>query len=204
MTVESFLLSKTETTWRQWDLCVRDGHCRNDVVSERWGRGDTPIVNVNWDDVQSFIDWLNVRIGEGHRLPTEAEWEYAARAGSDATFPTGESVTEADAAFGQSTKGGRPSDAGSRQANGFGLFDMLGNVWERTADCWRIGYEGAPADGSAVLENQGDCSQSPIRGGGYNTSASWLRSAARSPFPRTGESYVVGFRVARTLPPRQD
>ena len=162
------------------------------------GRGDRPIINVSWDDVQSFIDWLNRKTGGNYRLPTEAEWEYAARAGSSTKYSWGNDIGSNRANCqnihcGDSWEFTAP--VGSFPANAWGLHDMHGNVNEWVQDCRNYDYEGAPTDGSAWTS--GDCSQRVIRGGSWDSSAWFLRSAHRGWDGRTFHIFSIGFRLAQ-------
>ena len=158
-----FKLGKYEVTFAQWDACVAGGGCpresddRSDnnyhlANDEGWGRGNRPVINVSWDDAQLYIDWLNSRTGGGYRLPSEAEWEYAARAGSTTKYPWGNDIDGSEANCGHGCDNNTyvfTAPVGSFPANAWGLHDMLGNVWEWVQDCWHTSYRGAPNDGSA-------------------------------------------------------
>jgi formylglycine-generating enzyme required for sulfatase activity len=197
-----FAVSKFEVTFEEWDACVKFGDC-NTAWDQGWGRGRRPAVNVNWDDAQTYVKWLSRITGKTYRLLSEAEYEYAARAGSKTAFPWGADIKldgkpMANCSGCGSERGGeRTSPVGSFPPNAFGLFDMVGNVWEWTEDCWNPDYEGAPGDGSAWTS--GDCNLHVVRGGAWNTGPELLRSANR------GNArllfYQLGFRVTRTLAP---
>ena len=202
-------------TFAEWDACVGAGGCGGyRPEDEGWGRGSRPVINVSWEDAQEYVRWLSRETGEGYRLPTEAEWEYVARAGTTTARYWGESESGqcrygngADAAFlGEypnattvscSDGYARTAPVGLFEANGFGLYDVLGNLWEWTEDCWNDSYRGAPTDGSAW--RSGDCSSRVLRGGSWSNQPKDLRSADRfwlSPGRRT---YYLGFRVVRTI-----
>ena len=213
VTVPAFRIGKYEVTFAQWDACVTDGGCdgyRPD--DEGWGRGNRPVINVSWDDAQLYIAWLNGRTGGGFRLPTESEWEYAARAGTTTMYHFGDDESQlclyanhAD----RSTKlqwrnescsdgvGERTTEVGRYRSNGYGLHDMHGNVMEWVQDCWNDSYAGAPNDGNARLK--GDCSRRVVRGGSWVDFALDLRSAYRAGDPRTFRSNAEGFRLARDM-----
>ncbi len=207
VTVERFAIGRYEITFDQWAACVADNYCQSNPNpdDEGWGRGDRPVINVSWNDItgeRGFIDWLNSKVkGAPYRLPSEAEWEYAARAGSSARFSFGDS----DAALGDhawygSNSGSRTHPVGEKQPNAFGLYDVHGNVWEWVQDCWHGSYNGAPSDGSAWMNaSEGDCSYAVLRGGSWNDSPRYLRSAIRSRDRRENRYNGIGFRVARTL-----
>jgi len=207
--VRPFAVGKFEVTFAQWDACVTAGACKYRPGDEGWGRGKRPVINVSWNDITTeYLPWLSRRAGKTYRLLTEAEWEYAARAGTATPFSTGRTITTNQANFdGNYTYGGsakgrsreRTVDVGSFQANAFGLYDMHGNVWEWVQDCWNETYTGAPSDGSAGTT--GDCGKRVGRGGSWVYLPVLLRSAFRyrdSPDYRDDSN---GFRVARTLTP---
>ena len=180
--------------------------------------GGHPVACVNWNDAQAYVAWLSRETGEEYRLPSESEWEYAARAGTATARYWGEGESgqcrHANGADASATE--RYSDwqwavascrdghahtapAGSFAANDWELHDMLGNVWEWTEDCWNGSYAGAPSDGSAW--EYGDCSERVLRGGSWNSGPSVLRAAVRGRLTSGGRVNIVGFRVARTLAP---
>lgn len=175
---------------------------------------DHPVVCVSWHDVQQYVRWLSQRTGAQYRLPTEAEWEYAARAGTR-TARFYDDNKQCDYANGagrevQSIAGSDRIVADCQDAyvytapvasfaeNPFGLFDMLGNAWEWTQDCWHDNYQNAPADSSAWLEaGGGDCTRRLVRGGSWYGSPQFLRSASRGIFNTEDADDDLGFRVAR-------
>ena len=150
---------------------------------------------VSWHDAQAFIAWLNKTDGVGYRLPSEAEWEYACRAGGNDTYCGGNSV----GAFGwyDGNSGNRPHSVGTKQANVFGLHDMSGNVYEWVQDCWHDSYRGAPSDGSAWTSA---CSGDGrgLRGGSWYSYAWDSRAADRSSGTPGFRISYIGFRLART------
>jgi formylglycine-generating enzyme required for sulfatase activity len=191
-----FAVGKFEVTFAEWDACVAQHGCSHRPDDEGWGRGRQPVMNVSWYAAQQYIAWLSKRTGKAYRLLSEAEWEYAAQAGTG---------REAEVTAGQANCRGcgsrwdyrQTAPVGSFPANAFGLHDMLGNVWEWTADCWNESHAGAPADGSARLS--GDCSRRVRRGGSWYYGPSLSRSAFRSGAPAGNYLDYDGFRVARTL-----
>lgn len=214
VTVPAFAMARTEVTFAQWDACVADGFCRPVTDDAGWGRQNRPVMNVSWADITGeeqpepgFLAWLNEQVeGMPYRLPSEAEWEYAARAGTTTLFSWGDDSPDCDetapngAAFNVCTDG-RTWPVASFPANAFGLHDMHGNVWEWMADCWHFTYEKAPTDGSAWLEaDRGDCAASPVRGGAWSEPAKFLRAANRSRHFRGHRYTLHGFRVAKTQP----
>ena len=202
---EPFAIGVREVTFAEWDACVAAGGCEGyEAGDEGRGRGSRPVLNANWDNARAYVFWLSEVTGAEYRLPSEAEWEYAARAGTSTRYSWGDEPS-ADHANGEQDHGW-PDDGhrytaptGSFAANGFGLFDAHGNVWEWTEDCWNGSYEGAPGDGSAWLS--GDCVGRVTRGGAYNYGPGYLRSAMRLKIFSGFRSYFVGFRVARTTAP---
>ena len=167
-----------------------------------------PVVCVNWNDAKAYVRWLSRETGETYRLLSESEWEYVARAGTTGPFHTGATISTKQAnydgnhTYGSGRKGRfrkKTTPVGEFPANGFGLYDVHGNVWEWVEDCWNGSYRGAPMDGSAW--ESGDCSRRVVRGGSWFYYPRYLRSANRSGIT-TGDRYnLAGFRVARTLTP---
>ncbi|MEJ0069403.1 MAG: SUMF1/EgtB/PvdO family nonheme iron enzyme [Pseudomonadota bacterium] len=161
-----------------------------------------PVVEINWLDAQAYVYWLSQRTHQAYRLPSEAEWEYAARAGGTTVFWWGadESAASTYANYEGVADGfGNTSPVGSFKPNRFGLFDMAGNVWQWTADCYNADYRAAPADGSPWLA--GDCTSRVVRGGSWYDSRSALRTANRIGSQVVDHDNNVGFRVARPLSP---
>jgi formylglycine-generating enzyme required for sulfatase activity len=201
VTVAPFEMSKFCITFDQYDACTMDGVCPQ-ADDAGWGRGDRPVINVSWDDANAYCRWLSEKTGVSYGLPTEAQWEYAARAGTQTEYYTGELVNSREANFNHNT--GKTEPVGSYPPNDFGLHDMIGNVWEWTSDCWNGDHAGAPADGSSRLK--GDCSQHPVRGGCWTNGREHLRSSSRlrsGALPSKRTNYV-GFRVVRAAEARRD
>jgi formylglycine-generating enzyme required for sulfatase activity len=203
VTIAKFVAAKFALTFNEWDTCVRYGDCNPHVWDQGWGRGRRPAVNVSWDDAQTYVKWLSQLTGKHYRLLSEAENEYAARAGTETEYPWGNEIKLDGKAMANCKDcdsewaGGMTAPVGSFPPNAFGLFDMVGNVWEWTEDCFNPNYNGAPGNGSAWTS--GDCKLHAARGGAWNSDPKVLRSANRGkallPF------YQLGFRVARTLTP---
>ena len=203
----AFAVGKFEVTFAEWEACVADGGCSAYKPSdEGWGRGRLPVINVSWNDAKAYAAWLSKKTGKTYRLLSEAEWEYAARAGTTTPFSTGRTITTDQANFnGNFTYNGsrkgqyrqKTVSVGSFPANAFGLHDMHGNVWEWVEDCYHDSYNGAPSDGSAWIAR--NCSRRVLRGGSWSGSPWFLRSAFR------GWDFTIfrlsnnGLRVARTL-----
>jgi formylglycine-generating enzyme required for sulfatase activity len=224
----AFAMGKTEVTWDQWEACVRDTWCDGVAVEHAlktnedgtpnkafvdWGRGTRPAVGMSWFDAQTFVGWLNWKTGEddAYRLPSDAEWEYAARAGSTTAYPWGAKLDHNFGNFGKESPGlggkaeGRDvwvdqsAPVASFPANAFGLHDMNGNLFEWVEDCYEADRKNAPADGSA--NKQGNCANRVFRDGTFMSNPYMHRSARRgAPYPATrrGRNYL-GFRVAKTL-----
>ena len=190
---------------RSGDTCELGGGCRGyRPDDEGWGRGNHPAINVSWDDAQAYVSWLSSQTGEEYRLLSEAEWEYAARAGSSTAYSWGNEIGFNRANCGDWENLGACGDrwentapVGSFAANAFGVHDMHGNVWELVEDCWAWSYAGAPSDGSAWRRE--GCSRRVLRGGSWFDSPRYLRSAIRVRYSTGGQFYNTGFRVARTL-----
>ncbi len=195
---QPFAVSKYEITFEDYDRFTHP----IEVDDEGWGRGRQPIMNVSWNDAREYVAWLSSQTGQTYRLLTEAEWEYAARAGSTTQFSWGNEIGQERANCGGcSTQWDfvQTAPVGSFAANPFGLHEMHGNVWEWVEDCWNDSYSGAPANGDAWLS--GDCSQRILRGGSYDDFPYDLRSAIRVGNAAGDRSSSLGFRVARTLTP---
>ena len=195
----AFALSVHEVTFDDYDRFTYP----NKVDDEGWGRGRRPVIDVSWDDAKEYVAWLSGETGEEYRLPSEAEWEYAARAGSTTKYSWGNEIGSSRANCDNDHCGDQweymTSPAGSFRPNGFGLYDMHGNVWEWVEDCWNVSYSGAPSDGSPWL--RGNCRARVLRGGSWGNSPGNLRAANRY-WNSTGNRVDYnGFRVARTLTP---
>ena len=215
-----FAVGKFEITWAQWEACVNAGGCdgagpESTGGDNGWGKGNRPVINVDWNDAQAYARWLSGKTGHSYRLLSEAEWEYAARAGTTTRYSWGDNqnggcrfsngadmaAKREDSSWTTSTcddgYGKKTAPVGSFQANAFGLYDMHGNVWEWTQDCWNNSYSGAPSTGAAW--EAGDCSRRVLRGGSSNSYPFWLRSALRFWDDSTYRVDIIGFRLARTL-----
>ena len=197
-----FAIGRFEVTFAEWDLCVASGGCRNRPDDKGWGRGRRPAIDVNWNDAKEFLRWLSARTGRTYRLPSEAEWEYAARAGSRATRPWGVALDAARANCGDCGtvwSARQTAPVGSFPANAFGLHDVIGNVLEWVEDCGGGSYEAAPRDGSPW--RVADCTTRRVRGGSWYFHARVARNAARNASRADFRSYDLGFRVVRDLGP---
>ena len=186
VTLRSFSMGKTEVTQGQWRAITgsNPSHFSN--------CGDNcPVEEVSWDDAKLFISRLNAKTGRTYRLPSEAEWEYACRAGSREEYCGSNRVDDVGWYSGKAT-----NPVAGKQANAWGLHDMSGNVWEWTEDCWNRNYSSAPTDGSAWTA--GDCSQRVVRGGSWSGVPQNLRAALRFGSTSANRDVINGFRVART------
>lgn len=165
--------------------------------------GSDPVVCASWEDARAYADWLTKKTGERYRLLSEAEWEFASRGGSTTARPWGDAIGPENARYDAAT----PSDAanqakytapsGSFAPNAFGIYDALGNAWQRVDDCWNPNFEGAPTDGSVWLA--GDCNQRTGHGGAFDAPPSTVRSAFRGKVPVAMHYADGGFRIAREL-----
>jgi formylglycine-generating enzyme required for sulfatase activity len=197
VTIAPFAIGKREVTMQEWDACVAAGVCTA-TSDTGWGRGTRPAINVSWEDANRYVDWLARHTGKAYRLPSESEWEYAARAGTATLYSFGDDAAElAHYAWYKENSGRMTHPTGEKKPNAFGLYDMHGNVWEWVADLGHPSYEGAPSDGSAWTE--GVTADRMMRGGDFMFDPSLLRSAQRYMLPANFRNYSVGFRVARDL-----
>ena len=196
-------VSKYEITFDDWDACTNYGDCPH-ISDAGYGRGSQPVIDLDWSEAQHYADWFSKMTGKTYRLLTESEYEYAARAGTQTPYPWGADAGKANAdcnGCGSKWDNTRTAPVGSFAPNAFGLFDMVGNVWEWTQDCWHDTYEGAPADGSAWTgANGGDCTKRVDRGGAFVSAIDIIRCAERWGYPADGRFDAVGFRIARELP----
>jgi formylglycine-generating enzyme required for sulfatase activity len=205
-----FAVSMAQITFEEWNACVRAGGCQplvheplKGAARATWNRDDQPVIEVGWPHAVAYTKWLSKLSGKHYRLLSEAEWEYAARAGSTAVYSFGddESQLEQHAWF-KDNSGGTAHPVGQKPANAFGLRDMPGNLKEWVGDPLHANYEGAPKDGTAWGADDADQEswRRVVRGGAFDSPAEQLRSASRDAGTADGRGYSnVGFRVARTL-----
>ncbi len=192
-----FAVSKYEVTLAEWDACVAAGVCPA-TSDTGWGRDKRPAINASWDDAQQYVAWLSRHTGKAYRLPSEAEWEYAARAGTTTVYSFGDDAAAlGDYAWNKGNSESMTHPVGEKKPNAFGLYDVHGNVWEWVEDRSHPNYDGAPSDGSAWT--YGQTSDHLMRGGDFFFDPTYLRSAQRYMLPSNFRNYSVGFRVARTL-----
>lgn len=218
VSVHSFAAGKYEVTFAEWDACVAAGGCdahRPDDLG--WGRGRRPVITVTWDHAKEYARWLSATTGQSYRLLSEAEWEYAARAGAQTAWHWGDDPDKAcayaniadRAAKAQSQESEyrtisdcddgavHTAEVGQYGANGFGLHDMIGNVWEWVEDCAQVNYADAPGDGSAWTD--GTCKRRVLRGGSWDEEPFKTRAAYRFDYWFGNRNYMTGFRIARDL-----
>jgi formylglycine-generating enzyme required for sulfatase activity len=196
-----FAVSKLDVTFADWDACLSVGACP-EAGDGGYGRGTKPVINVSWDDAQQYVAWFAKMTGRPYRLLTEAEWEYAARAGTTTAYPWGDEIGGGNAnckGCGSKWDNRETSAAGSFKPNAFGLHDMNGDVWQWVQDCYRSDYNGIPADGSAW--DGEDCKFRVLRGSSWRSDPQYLRSANRLWLAPDSRHDDIGFRVARTLSP---
>ncbi|MDF2782236.1 MAG: hypothetical protein K0S96_2040, partial [Geminicoccaceae bacterium] len=194
-----FALGKYEVTVGQWQACVDAGACQS-MPAMQGVSASSPVHNVSWNEVQNYLKWLSEVSGESYRLPTEAEWEYAARAGTKTRYWWGEGIGVSNANCedcGGDWDRKTPAQVGGLAANPFGLHDMNGGVMEWVADCWSQDYEAAPGDGSA--QQSGDCGQRVLRGGSWRNDQTYATVSSRLSYDASVRYYTNGFRVARDL-----
>jgi formylglycine-generating enzyme required for sulfatase activity len=192
-----FALARRETSFAEWDACVADGGCPEGASDNGWGRSRRPAINVSWSAASGYAEWLSRKTGEKYFLPSEAEWEYAARAGTITPWQTGAEIIADDANIQNQFQQTVP--VGSFPANAFGLYDMHGNVAEWTQDCEDIGYFGVPLDGGVAVSTK--CDARMVRGGSFESQAEDVRAARRVPTAIEARVPTIGFRVARALVP---
>jgi formylglycine-generating enzyme required for sulfatase activity len=192
-----FAVSETDVTFDDWDACVDHGDCKE--VVDSWGRGQHPVINVTLANARHYAEWLSRITGKPYRLLTEAEWEYATRAGTQTTYSFGDDPAMLqDYAWFKQNSDNRAHPVRLKKPNNFGLYDMGGNVFQWVEDCWHPSIEGIPNDGSAWMT---DCypDRQVVRGGSWLTNASLQRSAQRGWAVNIGQNNELGFRVARDL-----
>jgi formylglycine-generating enzyme required for sulfatase activity len=196
-------------TFDEWDACVVDGGCNGFRPDDHgWGRGKRPVIGVNWQDAKAYVTWLSARTGKRYRLLSESEREFVARAGTTTPFWWGSTISAGQANYngtyayaagskGEYRQGTVPVDA--FEPNPWGLYQVHGNVWEWTEDCWNDSNSGHPGNGSP--RTSGDCGRHVVRGGSWYNIPAWLRAAHRYWYATDIRLPVVGFRVVRASNP---
>lgn len=182
---QPFAIGKYEVTFAEWDACVADGGCGGYSPNDQsWGRGNLPVMNINWSDAKQYVQWLSQKTGKHYRLPSGAEWKYAAQAGAATAYSFGDDGSQLGSyAWYAANSGHHTHPVGEKKPNAFGLYDMHGNVWEWVEDC-----------------RDKNCSRHIVRGGSWYGSHSDARSASFSGVDTGDRHYDIGFRVARTIP----
>lgn len=195
-----FAIGKYEVTLAQWNACVQANVCR--AITDTSGLSDkSPARDISWVDAQRYVGWLSKLSGQTYRLPTEAEWEYAARAGTGSRYWWGEKMQPDKAnckGCGGEWNNDTPANVDAFPANPFGIYGMNGGVWEWVEDCWHKSYAGAPSDGSAWPDS--DCRENVIRGGSWRNDSTYAHSASRFTYDTAVRYVLNGFRVAKSLP----
>jgi len=201
--MKSFAIGRYEVTFDEYEQFAEAlGKPKPD--DNGWGRGHRPAINVSWEDAEAYAHWLSSQTGKKFRLPTEAEWEYAARSGTVTDYYWLNQGQAKDFAwfknfawFAENSED-KTHPVGQKERNAFGLYDMSGNVWEWVEDCWHENYDQAPDDGSVWQEqNKGDCSLRVLRGGSWLDGSGWMRSAYRLGYAPAYRSNFIGFRLAQ-------
>ncbi len=192
-----FAIGQYEVTIEEWDRCVDAGACH--YRPEHNGSPKQPVGNLSWDDANAYLKWLSEKTGQIYRLPSEAEWEYAARAGTGKRFWWGDEAGSGKANCSDCGSGtnGQVAAVGSYKPNPFGLYDTAGNIAEWVQDCWNESYRGAPAGSSAWVK--GNCSLRSLRGGSFGNKSTYIRSSARFRYDSDVRYEANGFRVLREL-----
>jgi len=199
---QAFGLSRYEVTFDEYDQFAKATN-RPLPPDEGWGRGRRPVINVTWQDAYDYTQWLAEVTGEPYRLPTESEWEYASRAGSQSRYSWGEKILPGYAncdECGSQWSGQQTAPVGSLKPNPWGLYDMAGNVDEWVADCYADNYVDSPTDGTAASEH--GCSERAMRGGSWFDIARLMRPSSRYRNPANGSRNSWGFRIALDINPR--
>ena len=198
--VASFALGVYEVTFEEYGRFA-EATGRDRPNDRGWGRGGRPVINVSWEDATAYAAWLSDETGVWYRLPSESEWEYAARAGTTTWYGWGQDIGRNRANCDRCRSqwdGDRTAPVGSFAANAWGVHDLHGNVWEWVEDCWHENYARAPRDGSAWTTG-GDCGRRVLRGGSWSYAPRTLRSANRNGHVAGDRNASLGFRVARTI-----
>ena len=192
-----FAIGKYEVTVEQWNACADAGGCPKLSIN---GEKNSPVRDVSWDDAQRYVKWLSTTTGQAYRLPSEAEWEYAARGGTASRFWWGDQMRKGNAnckECGEPWSQEAPAPVGSFAANPYGLHDTSGSVWEWVGDCWHNSYKGAPADGR--IWDTPACRDRVIRGGSWHEGESYMLASTRFKYSATVRFSQNGFRVARDV-----
>lgn len=202
VTIKSFAMGKYEVTFEEYDRFAIATGLRL-PEDQGWGRGRRPVMNVSWEDAKAYSAWISGQTGTLYRLPTEAEWEYAARSGAKQDVWAG---TSQEAEFGTyaiffKNSENRTAEVGTKQHNDFGLHDLSGNVFEWVEDCVHGTYKGAPNDSTPWLDaNEGICTHHMMRGGSWDSTPEYLRASFRNRNGAATRNNYIGFRLAQDIP----
>jgi formylglycine-generating enzyme required for sulfatase activity len=203
-----FAVGKYAVTFDEWDACVVGSGCDYRPADLGWGRGNRPVINVSWNDAKRYVAWLGAKTRKNYRLLSESEREYVTRAGAVTPFWWGSSISPQQANYDDARAYGRGSRSEGRRKtvpvdsfgpNPWGLYNVHGNVWEWTEDCWNERNIGNPGDSSA--RTSGNCERRVVRGGSWDLYPRYLRAAFRIGFAGVDRSNSIGFRVARSIAP---
>jgi len=198
----AFAIGRYEITFDEWGTCIASGGCPSQSKPNDfgWGKGRHPVTDVSWRDVKEYVSWLSGLTGHQYRLLSEAEWEYAARAGTNTRYAFGNTIDRREAQFSEGAlgKAKHTVEVGRFPANSWGIYDMHGNVREWVEDCWHDSYSGAPLDERPWM-NCSDANRRVRRGGSWINRSQGVRSADRGADPADLRGHATGFRVARTL-----
>ncbi|TGO02803.1 3-oxoalanine-generating protein [Candidatus Thiomargarita nelsonii] len=206
VSIKRFAMGRYEVTFAEYDKFA-EATGREKPDDENWGRGNRPVINVSWHDAVAYTEWLSEQTGQTYRLPTEAQWEYAARGGTDTKYWWGNTASHEYANYGadQCCSGlakGKDrwkytAPVGSFAPNPFGIYDTVGNVWEWCADSWDDSYKGAPTDGQ--VWRGGDENRRVLRGGSWGYEPRYARTASRYRVDSVGRFDLIGFRVVSSV-----
>lgn len=202
VTIEKpYAIGRYEVTFAQWNACVAANACKALAEISASGLTDkSPARDLSWNDARRYVHWLSTLTGQHYRLPTEAEWEYAARAGTRSRYWWGEKMEPGKAnckGCGGDWNEEVPVNVDALPPNPFGIYGMNGGVWEWVEDCWHRSYDGAPTDGSAWTSS--DCRENVIRGGSWRNDSTYAHSTSRFTYDTDVRFIANGFRVAKTL-----
>jgi formylglycine-generating enzyme required for sulfatase activity len=193
-------VSRYEITFDEWDACYTARGCSKRPSDRGWGRGKRPVINVLLTDIAEYLSWLTKKTGHVYRLPSESEWEYAARAGSQTEFSWGNQMQIGAANCrncGTEWSGLKSAPVGQFKPNAWGLYDVHGNVLEYVTDCWTTSHDKVPTDGSPIITK--GCLSKVVKGGAWYYLPKVSRSASRARNDKRVFSYFIGFRAFREI-----
>ena len=193
-------VSRFEIIFDEWDACHLEGGCSRNVDDRGWGRGNRPVINVRYSDIKEYINWISKKTNQLYRLPSEAEWEYVARAGTTTEYWWGDKMINGYAncrGCGTKWSGRMSAPVGSFKPNPWGLYDLHGNLLEYVEDCWINKHKNVADDASPTITS--NCQSRVIKGGAWYYLPKASRSAYRARNDTRVFSYFIGFRVFREL-----